>query len=186
MQVFVTTLNGKSITMDVNRNETLNDLKAKISNSEGIACHQLRLISSSGELKQGHLTLDELGLQADCALTLVRSPRQIDTTPVPIFVRVGSLFDGFSLPYPHPAEFHNGSKIYTFDIPLQSCISQLKVRLWKERQFKVEQQQLFLNDHPLDDDCRLDDSYIDAYCTVELRVVKAKAAEAEPSLTISI
>lgn len=163
MQVFVTTLNGKSITVDVEGTETLNDLKAKISNNEGIALHQLRLLSSSGELKDGHLTLDELGVQADCALTLVRCPRQIDTRPVPVFVRVDN-----------PPEFCQGSKIYTFDIPLQSCISELKVRLWKERQFKVEEQQLFLNDHPLDDDWRLDDSSIDAYSTVELRVVEAR------------
>jgi len=180
MQVFVTTLNGKSITMNVERSETLNDLKAKISNTEGIALHQLRLISSTGELKDGHLTLDELGLQADCALTLVRSPRRLDTTPVPVFVRVENKpKHERNRSHLTPIEFRDSSTIYTFDIPLQSCISELKVRLCKEQQFRVEEQRLFLNDHPLDDDCRLDDSFIDAYSTVELRVVKAATAKIE-------
>ena len=44
MQIFVKTLTGKTITLDVEPNDTIASVKAQIRNTEGAPTHQQRLI----------------------------------------------------------------------------------------------------------------------------------------------
>ena len=70
MQLFVKTLAGKTVSIECEESDKIEDVKAKIEEKEGVPVDQQRLIFAGKQL-DGQKTLQEVGIDEGASLSMV-------------------------------------------------------------------------------------------------------------------